>query len=80
MHDLLEGIVPTELGMIFDKLIQKKYFTLAQLNYKIKNSKYGLHDSANGPYEISQGYSKGIKMIASRIWCLLRFLPLFIGI
>lgn len=79
MHDLLEGIVPIELGLILDVLIQKRYVTLSQLNNTIKKSKYGLYDSANKPIEISQAYSKGIKMIASRVCGLLRFLPLFIG-
>lgn len=67
MHDFLEGVVPLELGLILNHLIIKKYFTLAQLNYKIKKSKFGYHDSANKPIETSDTYAKGIKMSASRM-------------
>lgn len=79
MHDLLEGVVPVELGLIINHFILKKYVTLAQLNYKIKLSKFGFHDAANKPIEISKSFHKGIKMTAARMWCLLRFLPLLIG-
>ncbi|GBL85238.1 hypothetical protein AVEN_222713-1 [Araneus ventricosus] len=79
MHDLLEGVVPFELGLIINYFIVKKYITLSQLNCKIKHSKFGFHDAANKPTIIPEPFQKGIKMIAALTWCLLRFLPLFIG-
>lgn len=79
MHDLFEGIVPFEIGLIIKYLISKSYITLSQLNYKIKYSKFGLHDNENRPMELSDNFTKGIKMISSRIWCFLRFLPLLVG-
>ena len=79
MHDLFEGVVPFELGLIINNLISKNYITLSQLNYKIKYSKFGFHDNENRPTELSDNFTKGIKMISSRIWCFLRFLPLLIG-
>ena len=74
MRDLLEGADLLESGMIAESLIQKKYITLSEFNKK--NSKYGLHDFANKPTEISQTYSKGIKMI-SHIWCLKIFASIY---
>ena len=79
MHDLLEGIVPMELMLIINKLISSGYFTLKQLNSKIEAFNYGVNDSANKPYALPLNYTKGLKLNASRMWCFLRLLPLFVG-
>lgn len=79
MHDLLEGIVPFELSLIISNLIKSKFISLPLLNRRIRNMKFGYNDKPNKPYELTENFSKGIKMTASRLWSLLRFLPLMIG-
>lgn len=79
MHDLLEGIVPMEIQLIIEKLISCGYFTIHQLNSKILSFKFGLHDAANKPSALPKNFEVGLKLNASRVWCLLRLLPLLIG-
>lgn len=49
MHDLLEGIVPLELNLVVDVLIQEQYFTLDELNLKIQPFDYGPADRNSKP-------------------------------
>lgn len=79
MHDLLEGIVPMELKLIIKGLISNGYFNLQQLNSKIVSFKFGRNDIENKPQALPKNYEKGLKLNASRTWCLLRLLPLMIG-
>nr|XP_042911096.1 uncharacterized protein LOC122272092 [Parasteatoda tepidariorum] len=80
MHDLFEGIVPLELALIISSLIKSKFISLPLLNRRIRSLKFGFNDKPNRPYELKVNFAKGIQMPASRMWFLLRFLPLMIGI
>lgn len=81
LHDLFEGIVPTELSLCLKNLIGKRYFTLDTLNQTIRQFKYTFTDKTNRPQIIGKGFStKGsIGGNAHENWCLIRLLPLLIG-
>ena len=81
-HDLLEGIVPYEMATCLSDLIQKKYFTLAELNEKVRNFPYKHHDSVNRPQEIGQRFGQNSATIGGNChenWTFLRLLPFMVG-
>ena len=76
MHDVLEGVVPLEICLILQLLIDKKYFLLADVNNAINNYNYSLSDKNSKPPEVNL---KNIRIQAAESWCLIRNLPLMIG-
>lgn len=81
LHDILEGIVPTELSLCLKDLIDKGYFTLEMLNQAIRNFNYTFTYKTDRPQIIGKGFSaKGtIGGNAHENWCLIRLLPFLIG-
>lgn len=80
MHDLLEGVIKLEVGMILDSLLSKRFFSLDELNHYIDSFNYGYTDSCNQPRLLIQcSGSVTVKQSASRMWCLFRALPVMIG-
>lgn len=80
MHDMLEGVVPYEMGLCLTELCQAGYFTTEYLNRRIMSFPYGSLDGRNKPVECRvSGRVINVKQNASRNWCLLRLLPLLIG-
>lgn len=79
MHDILEGIAPFELSLIFNKLSQDKQcnFSLEKLNSAITSFNYSLADKNSQPPTVL--CCNSIRMTASEMWCFLRNLPLLIG-
>lgn len=49
LHDAFEGIVPMELCRCLSDLIAKKYFTLNDLNERIKIFPFQFYDKTNRP-------------------------------
>lgn len=47
VHDFFEGIVPVELAQCIDLLVSKKYFSLEQLNNRIRSFPYKEGDKTN---------------------------------
>ena len=82
LHDLLEGIVPVELALASDNLIKKKYFSLIELNEAICHFPFKWSDKTNRPNLIPANIStrKSVGGNAHENWCLLRLLPLIIGL
>lgn len=82
LHDTLEGIVPVELALSFDILITKKYFSLMELNNAIRDFPYKWSDKTSRPHLIPANFStrKSVGGNAHENWCLLRLLPLIIGL
>lgn len=81
LHDLLEGIVPVELGLCLKTLIGRKYFTFEELNTAIQNFPYRFSDSTNRPQKITKTFTVNgtIGGNGHENWTLLRLLPLLIG-
>lgn len=81
LHDLLEGIVPSELSLCIHDLIKKKFFTLEMLNSAIKEFPYTHSDKTNQPQTITKTFqAKGtIGGNGHENWSLIRLLPLLIG-
>ncbi|KAL2093349.1 hypothetical protein ACEWY4_010661 [Coilia grayii] len=81
MHDLLEGIVPLELGLCLNSLIKKKFFTLEELNHSIRQFPYKWSDKTNCPQAVPLDLAsrRSIGGNAHENWCLLRLLPFMVG-
>lgn len=80
MHDVLEGICQYDLGLILHSFTKvDKFFTLDDLNHRIKAFKYGAN--RNKPPEILSNHikQKRLMMSASEMQSLVRHLPLIIG-
>ncbi len=77
MHDLLEGVAPYELSLIFEALRLSGYITLDQLNSAIASFDYSSAEIGSRPPDVRSLTS--LKMSASEMWCFLRVLPRLIG-
>ena len=67
MHDILEGALQHEFGLLFNFFIEiKKYFTCQQLNNRIDNLFYGPDEIRSKPCHVSmhQIKQKYVKMSA----------------
>jgi len=81
VHDLFEGIVPSELALCFSVLISKNYFSLECLNTRILKFPFKWGDKKNRSQVIPNSYSckKTIGGNAHENWNLIRFLPFLVG-
>lgn len=80
MHDILEGICQYDLGLILHQFIQvNKYFSLSELNNRIKGFNYGLNK--NVPPEILRNHikNKRVCMSASEMLCFVKHINLIIN-
>jgi len=80
-HDLLEGIVSSDLALSLQVFISKQYFDLKWLNDIIKTFPYKFSDSVNKPQRIPDTFAASgtIGGNASENWTLLRLLPVLVG-
>lgn len=83
MHDMLEGVCPLELKLVFAELIQKGYFTLKILNSRITSFDYGLPDKSNKPCIIREATLRSPdgspSQNAGQMWCLMRHITVLLG-
>lgn len=81
LHDLFEGIVPSELAQCLNTFIKNKYFTLSELNNLIKHFPFKFTDNLDLPQAIPVNFaSRGtVGGNAHENWALIRSLPLIIG-
>jgi hypothetical protein len=91
MHDLYEGIVPTELALIlqhfifdegyFQKEDNEDIYGLEMFNKLTQYYNYGPIDHKNKPGSILENPTKKLKttMKAAKMACLIRYLPFIIG-
>ena len=79
MHDILEGIAPFELTLIFNELVRDGQcsFSLDRLNSSITAFDFSVADKNSRPSALSS--LDAMKMSASEMWCFVRNLPLLIG-
>lgn len=80
MHDIYEGILRYDMSLIIKELLDKKYFTLANLNSRIKYFHYE-PDEKNIPPAINNDHlSKGsIIMSSAEMLCLCRNFRFIVG-
>ncbi|XP_071831683.1 uncharacterized protein [Apostichopus japonicus] len=83
MHDFAEGIVPLEMHLIIQRLIETRVFTLEELNSRILSYNYGFVDKKNKPNPFRQSQilnpSGASGQTAAQMVCLTIHLPLMIG-
>lgn len=83
MHDLLEGICGYVLRYLLYTFIHvKKYFTLDILNLRIQNFNFNDNERSSKPPIIKMKNTKkkiNLKLSASEMLCLFRYLGLIIG-
>ena len=80
-HDLWEGVVPLELKLIINGLIDENHFEIKFLNARIASFNYSSIDAANKPNLIIINADKSLKMKnkAAKFSCLFRLLAFIIG-
>lgn len=81
LHDLLEGIIPSELYLCIKDLREKKFFTLELLNNAIKEFPYMHSDKTSQPQMIPEMFhaKDTIEGNGHENWSLISLLPLQIG-
>ena len=82
MHDLMEGIVPLELKLIF--IFDRKYFSLEMLNASLLSFDYGCIDRRNKPTALSEVELRDVQknklsQKAAQTTCLFIILPFLVG-
>ena len=76
-HDLFEGIVTYDLRLFIDYFINRRWFTLQQLNNRIDKFPYSIEDRQDKPCILAPNSDK-ITGGACQIWNFLHILPLLI--
>src|SRR6218665_1004639 len=76
MHDVLEGIVPYEVALILQSLIDKELFSLTEVNDALFHFSYSDSDKNSKPPAI---LLPKIRIQAAESWCLVRNLALVVG-
>jgi len=81
MHDIPEGVARYDMALIISGLIEKNYFSMAELNNRILMFNYGVTEKQNTPPFIRDtDIKKGcIIMSASEMLCLVRYFSLIVG-
>ena len=81
MHDLLEGIVPYEIALLFKCIIFKKYITFDMLNERIQNFDYKGTDKLSKISKLPVNFMNKMSVggNSSQNRTLLRLLPFLIG-
>lgn len=76
-HDLFEGVVKDLLTSLLKHCVQQKYFTIDDLNSSLNEFRFAATDKSDKPSTIA--VTCEIKQTITKMWCLFRLLPLFIG-
>ncbi|KAL7307618.1 hypothetical protein TKK_0000306 [Trichogramma kaykai] len=83
VHDFLEGVCSYNIHAVLNTLIFKKnYFTLSDLNLRIKSFDFMSGGCSNKPPQIALARLKNndtLKMSASEMFAFTKYLPLLIG-
>lgn len=78
MHDVLEGVIPSTIGLVCGDMISQGTISLEELNHAIHEFPYSRVDR-NRPAPLrGEGKRVSVKQKASEAWCLLRLLPLIL--
>jgi hypothetical protein len=77
MHDLYEGVIPYELKQLMQYCVDKSYFELATLNYRLKAFNFGYSEIGDRPAPIVEVHR--LRQSASQMWLLARVFPLLVG-
>ena len=82
MHVLLEGVVPHVFTLFLRYALDKKYFTLSELNSQIEPFHYNYHEIKDKPSPIQKEAIQGTKIIgqyACQMWLFAILLPVLIA-
>jgi hypothetical protein len=82
MHVLLEGVVTKEIRLLLQHCLHLKYFSLTNLNKRIRDIDLGHNESRNRPIPIAKvtiDRDDKLGQRAAQAWCLAVNLPILIG-
>lgn len=81
MHDVFEGVAPTEIKLLLSYCISSNFFTLADYNKLLINFNFGYSDNDKPVPILSNVFTsdKQLKSTASQMLTLVRHLPFIIG-
>jgi len=76
-----EGVARYDMAIIISYLISNKYFSLEDLNHRVRLFEYGVIEKKNSPPPISLNHLKNgsIIMSASKMLCFVRYFGLIVG-
>ena len=74
LHDIFEGVCAYDIPLICSALIQRHFFDLVGLNFRLQNLTYGIGDCRNKPPVISSLPVEMLPFEASQLWCITRML------
>lgn len=76
MHDILEGVVPFTLRIVFEHCLGKKMFNLSTLQNMIQYYNYGYLNKRNIPSKLKMGpLSTNLGQNSTQLYCLITNLP-----
>ena len=81
MHDFIEGVCFSDMAAMIKYYIEKGFFTLNDLNNRIKLHDFGAIDADNAPPVIGADNlrNNNIKMSASEMWTFVRHFGIIVG-
>ncbi|KAJ8049893.1 hypothetical protein HOLleu_02837 [Holothuria leucospilota] len=83
MHDFTEGIIPLEMHLVLQRLIEREMFTLEEINSRIISFNYGFVDKTNKPSPIKLSSllnpSAASGQTSAQMTCLALNLALMLG-
>jgi hypothetical protein len=79
MHDILEGVGKYEMALVVQNFVSRGLLTITWLNAKIETWKFGELDARSKPVAFPVDLKDTLNQSASRMWCLIRLLPLMLS-
>lgn len=82
MHDVLEGLIVINVGVVIKSLVQEKLLTIKQFNERLANFTFGAIDNSDkfGPLPLDfVGKNKNVSGKAVEKFSLFRLLPLLVA-
>ncbi|KAJ8674063.1 hypothetical protein QAD02_005325 [Eretmocerus hayati] len=76
-HDLFEGFIAFDLKVFIDHFVSKKWFSVQQLNKRIKDFPYSAEDKQDQPCEVTERKHR-LTGGACQIWNFVRLFPVLV--
>ena len=54
MHDVLEGVIPYEMKLLLEYLVDKKYIATDTLNHRLKSFDFGYTETSDKPSDLDE--------------------------
>jgi hypothetical protein len=82
MHDVLEGLMTVNIGVVLKSMIRRKVITVKAFNIRLANFKFGAADSVDKFSPLPLDFVSKNKSVSGKAvekWCMFRLLSLIVG-